>query len=146
MDEYNLASDHFDDIGQVVQLKKFVDKASYLLNTDFYLWMFWSKEYLDIGTNVVKNHVVNVTEAYSLSRGLCYLLSTNFEQEDKLILSIKKSLSMENVKVFLTFTSKNHSTLSLDQNLDVLNPFEMEIDFFARATTTGFSKSSWTLV
>ena len=137
MEEYNLASDHFDDIGQVIQLKKFVDKASYSLNTDFYLWMFWSKEYLDIGTNVVKNHVVNVTEAYSLSRGLCYLLSTNFEQEDKLILSIKKSLSMENVKVFLTFTSKIHSTLSLDQNLDVLNPFEMEIDFFARATTIG---------
>ena len=147
MDEYNLASDHFDDIGQVVQLKKFVDKASYLLNTDFYLSMFWSKENLDIGTNMVRNHMVNVTKAYSLSRGLCYLISTNFEEKDKLILSLEKSDSMENLKVFLTFTSKNHSILSLDQNnLDVLNPFEMEIDFSARATTIALKESKRELI
>ena len=48
IDEYEIVSDHFDDITKKVQMKTFVDQAGYVMNKDFELGMFWSKKYLEI--------------------------------------------------------------------------------------------------
>ena len=166
MEAWNITEQFFslttsDSFSEDVSMKDVIDDTSFKLDKDFYieLGMFLNTSYknktnirLSLGSITFMGQTIKLTEFYTIFKGMCYLLTSDFKVSvNPLLLSVvlmsgtkHDNDKPENVRLILT--SKYDALSILANKWKNLKYLSIPLEFGSRTTTVDVKESKTSLI